>query len=146
MPPLNILKEMPKLTLLHDPHCSVSGDTLQALLLGGHHPAVRRISMPSDYLTERELRDLTGRLIGDPVDALVRRGRRYQRLGLELDGADAETVIGVLVEHPELLQRPILDDGTDVMIGRPPARAEAWAITGHVIDAPLGHEALLRAA
>ena len=39
----------------------------------------------------------------------------------------------MLLEHPALLQRPILDDGTAAMIGRPRSRAAAWAAAGRVV-------------
>lgn len=126
---------MPSLTLLHNPHCSTSVHALDALEAAGHEVEVRKYLLVKERLSEDELRELAGRLQGDPVDALVRRDATYKKLGLELDGADVDTVVATLVEHPALLQRPILDDGTAAMIGRPRARAAAWAEAGKVVDA-----------
>lgn len=126
---------MPSLTLLHNPHCSTSVHALDALEAAGHEVEVRKYLLVRERLSEDELRELAGRLQGDPVDALVRRDATYKKLGLELDGADVDTVVATLVEHPALLQRPILDDGTAAMIGRPRARAAAWAEAGKVVDA-----------
>lgn len=145
MAPLSLLGDSPDLTLHHDPNCAVSQDVLAALQLGGVHAHVRRYGMASEAPTRAELRELAGRLVGDPVDALVRRSARYAELGLDLGGADSETVIEVLGAHPELLQCPILDDGTAAMLGTSLERAEAWAITGHVIDTPAS-DPLLHAA
>ncbi|MBJ7472924.1 MAG: hypothetical protein JHD16_16575 [Solirubrobacteraceae bacterium] len=135
MAPLNLLSTLPQLTLLHDPDSATSEYALQALQLGCHRFDVRRTDLAGTTLTEPELRDVAARLTGDPVDALVRRDSRYRSLGLDLDGADTNTVVATLVEHPELLVAPILDDGTAAMIGRPRERSEAWAVTGHVVDA-----------
>lgn len=126
---------MPSLTLLHNPHCSTSVHALDALEAAGHEVEVRKYLLVKERLSEDELRELAGRLQGDPVDALVRRDANYKKLGLELDGADVDTVVATLVEHPALLQRPILDDGTAAMIGRPRARAAAWAEAGKVVEA-----------
>lgn len=126
---------MPSLTLLHNPHCSTSVHALDALEAAGHEVDVRKYLLVKERLNEGELRALAGRLQGDPVDALVRRDANYKKLGLELDGADVDTVVATLVAHPALLQRPILDDGTAAMIGRPRARAAAWAAAGKVVDA-----------
>ncbi len=123
------------LTLLHNPHCSTSVHALEALEGAGHEVAVRKYLLKVERLDEAELRELAGRLQGDPVDALVRRDATYKKLGLELDGADTDTVVATLVEHPALLQRPILDDGKAAMIGRPRDRAAAWAQAGHVVEA-----------
>lgn len=122
------------LTLLHNPHCSTSVHALEALQDAGRDVEARRYLLVAERLDEEELRALAGRLQGDPVDALVRRDATYDKLGLDLDGADVDAVVAALVEHPALLQRPILDDGTTAMIGRPRSRAAAWAATGRVVD------------
>ncbi|MEH3054840.1 MAG: hypothetical protein PGN13_12690 [Patulibacter minatonensis] len=146
MAPLNILPSHP-LTLFHDPASPASEYALEALHMGCQQFDVRRIDHTTSAPSADELRDLAGRLVGDPVDALVRRGARYDRLGIDLDGAGLETVLTTLAAHPELLSAPILDDGTEVMIGHRLERAEAWAITGHVVDArSYGDASVLRAA
>ena len=124
---------MPTLTLLHNPHCSTSVHALDALEAAGHDVQVRRYLLVSERLDADELRSLAGRLEGDPVDALVRRDKTYAGLGLDLDGADIETVVATLVANPQLLQRPILDDGTSAVIGRPRDRARAWAQSGRAV-------------
>lgn len=126
---------MAELTLLHNPNCSTSVHALDALEAAGHEVTIRKYLLVKERLNEAELRDLASRLQGDPVDALVRRDANYKKLGLALDGADLETVVSTLVAHPALLQRPILDDGTAAMIGRPRSRAAAWAAAGKVVDA-----------
>ncbi len=85
---------------------------------------VRKYLLVAERLSEAEVRSLAERLQGDPVDTLIRRDKKYRDLGLEADGLDLDAVVAILVEHPALLQRPILDDGTNVG-DRPPARAPA---------------------
>ncbi|PTL59488.1 arsenate reductase family protein [Paraconexibacter algicola] len=120
------------LTLLHNPHCSTSVHALDALEDAGHEVTVRKYLLVKERLDEDELRSLATRLVGDPVDALIRRDATYKKLGLEADGWDAEQVVATLVEHPSLLQRPILDDGERAQIGRPRSRAAEWAQAGRV--------------
>jgi arsenate reductase (glutaredoxin) len=125
----------PSLTLLHNPHCSTSVHALDALRDAGHEVAIRRYLLVKERLDEAELRSLAQRLQGDPPDALIRRDAKYKELGLDADGLPVDDVVAILVQHPALLQRPILDDGTAAMIGRPRARAAAWAAAGRVVDA-----------
>jgi arsenate reductase len=125
---------VPTLTLLHNPNCSTSVHALDALTEAGHDVQVRKYLLVAERLDEAELTSLAARLIGDPVDALVRRDKTYADLGLDLDGADAATVIATLVEHPKLLQRPILDDGNAAAIGRPRDRAARWAAAGRATE------------
>src|SRR4051794_33998563 len=107
------------LTLLHNPHCSTSVHALEALQAAGHDVAVRKYLLVAERLDAHELRSLAERLVGDPPDALIRRDRQYEELGLDADGLGIDEVVQILVEHPKLLQRPILDDGRSAMIGRP---------------------------
>lgn len=121
-----------KLTLLHNPHCPTSVHALDVLQAAGHDVRVRKYLLVKERLTADELRSLAGRLRGDPVDALIRRDKKYADLGLQADGLGVEEVVAILVEHPALLQRPILDDGTAAMIGRPRSRPADWAAAGRV--------------
>lgn len=125
---------MPTLTLLHNRHCPTSVHALDALEAAGHEVTVRNYLLVAERLSEDELRSLAKRLVGDPVDALIRRDKQYGDLGLDADGWDVEQVVATLREHPSLLQRPILDDGTHAMIGRPRSRAAAWAQAGAVAE------------
>ncbi len=95
--------------------------------------SVRKYLLVAERLNEDELRSLASRLVGDPVDALIRRDKKYSDLGLDADGLGIEEVVAILVEHPALLQRPILDDGTNVVIGRPRERQRAWATAGRAV-------------
>jgi arsenate reductase len=121
------------LTLLHNPHCSTSVHALDALEAAGHDVTVRKYLLVKERLSEDELRSLASRLVGDPPDALIRRDKKYETLGLSVDGYGVEEVVAILVEHPALLQRPILDDGERAMIGRPRSRAAEWAAAGRVV-------------
>lgn len=126
---------MPVLTLLHNPHCPTSVRALEALDAAGHDVTVRKYLLVAERLDEDELRSLVSRVTGDPVDALIRRDKKYKDLGLNADGLGPDDVVAILQEHPALLQRPILDDGTDVVIGRPRDRQAAWAATGRAVVA-----------
>jgi arsenate reductase (glutaredoxin) len=127
------MSEAPQLTLLHNPHCSTSVHALDALENAGHDVTVRRYLLVAERLNADELRSLAERLQGDPPDALIRRDKQYEALGLQADGLGIDEVVEILVEHPKLLQRPILDDGAAAMIGRPRSRAAAWAEAGRVV-------------
>jgi arsenate reductase len=123
------------LTLLHNPHCSTSVYALEALDRAGRTVNIRKYLLVGERLSEDELRSLARRLVGDPPDALIRRDKAYTELGIDADGMGPDEVAAFLAEHPSSLQRPILDDGTVAMFGRPRSRADAWAATG-TVNAP----------
>lgn len=109
---------MAELTLFHNPKCSTSRKVDEALTAAGvDHDVVL-------YLKDAPSRGDLERIIGhldDPVADLVRKDKRFGELGLDAtDYVTADAVIALLVEHPELLQRPILETSTRAAIGRPP--------------------------
>jgi arsenate reductase len=59
-------------------------------------------------------------ILDTPVAELVRRDKRFDELKLKADGYTAkEAVIDLLLEHPELMQRPIVIRGERAVIARP---------------------------
>ena len=61
--------------------------------------------------------------IPDPPADLVRKDKRFEELGLHAaDYTDREAVIDLLVEHPELMQRPVVFRGEQAVIARPKER------------------------
>lgn len=65
-------------------------------------------------------------MLDAPPGDLVRKDRRFKELGLESSNyTAAEAVVALLLEHPELMQRPIIVRGGRALIARPPERLEA---------------------
>jgi arsenate reductase (glutaredoxin) len=112
------------LTLFHNPACGTSRKVLAAVTDRGISVAV--VEYLKHPLSAADLRDLTGRLDGDVAD-LVRKDPYFKELGLDPDDyTTTAAVVDLLVEHPRLMQRPLLDDGTTVVIARPVEAAEAF--------------------
>ncbi|AIR89912.1 arsenate reductase (glutaredoxin) [Pseudomonas cremoricolorata] len=109
---------MPELTLYHNPRCSKSRAALELLEARGLAPTVvRYLETPPDAAT---LRDLLGRL-GISARQLLRTGEdEYKALNLADASLDEEALIAAMVEHPKLIERPILRAGERAIIGRPP--------------------------
>jgi arsenate reductase len=58
--------------------------------------------------------------IPDEPAELVRKDKRFGELGLDADDyVTRETVIALLLEHPELMQRPVVFKGDEALIARP---------------------------
>ena len=78
---------------------------------------VRYLKTPPDEAT---LRDIVAKL-EDPVENLVRKDAHFKKLELNEDDyvGDADAVVAILVEHPKLLQRPVIVTDAVAIIGRP---------------------------
>jgi arsenate reductase (glutaredoxin) len=65
-------------------------------------------------------------MLEGPVADLVRKDKRFKELGLDAaDYTSKKAVVGLLLEHPELMQRPIVIRGKRAIIARPPEKLEA---------------------
>jgi len=90
--------------------------------LGVDADVVLYIETPPDAET---LRAIIAKL-EDPVTDLVRRDSLWKKLGLTDDDARTdEQVIGLLVRHKQLLQRPVVVTPEKAIIGRPKERVRA---------------------
>jgi len=119
---------MAVLTLFHNPRCSNSRKALAALeASGADFDTVLYLKEPP---SRAELDQLVRRLDGDVAD-LVRKDDRFKQLGLDkADYTEAAAVVDLLVEHPELMQRPLLDTGDRAVIARPPEPTVAAVLDG----------------
>ncbi len=87
--------------------------------LGVEVDIVNYIQTPPDADT---LRSIIAKLEDEPT-ALVRRDSMWKKLGLtEDDAATEEQIVELLVEHKQLLQRPVVVTADTAIIGRPKER------------------------
>ena len=63
-------------------------------------------------------------LPGEPAE-LVREDSHFKQLGLSIDDYETpEAVVELLLEHPKLMQRPVVVRGNRAVIARPPKLVE----------------------
>jgi arsenate reductase len=101
----------------HNPSCSKSRGALDILAERGvEHDVVEYLQAPPDRASLERIVDTVG---GAP-EALVRKDARFEELGLSAaDYTTREAVIELLLEHPELMQRPVIFRGERAVIARP---------------------------
>lgn len=111
---------MSQLTLFHNPRCSKSRGALELLEARGLSPQiVRYLETPS---SAAELKVLLGKL-GMTARQLLRTGEEeYKALGLDDPQLSETQLIQAMVEHPKLIERPILVVGDKAVVGRPPEK------------------------
>ncbi|MGC5704221.1 arsenate reductase (glutaredoxin) [Pseudomonas sp. NFXW11] len=111
---------MTDLTLYHNPRCSKSRGALELLEQRGLAPTlVRYLETP---LNAAQLRSLLAKL-GLGARQLLRTGEdEYKALNLADSSLSEEQLIDAMVQHPKLMERPILEAGNKAIIGRPPEK------------------------
>lgn len=65
-------------------------------------------------------------MLEGPAADLVRKDKRFSELGLKgEDYVDQKQIVALLLEHPELMQRPIVITGNRAIIARPAEKLTA---------------------
>ena len=108
---------MGDIRIYHNPACSHSRGALQILEERTTDPeVVLYLETPPSTAELERLLDL----LEDPPADLVRKDKRFAELGLvESDYQTREQVVAILVEHPELMQRPIIVKSNRAVLARP---------------------------
>jgi arsenate reductase len=109
-------------TIFHNPQCSTSTKVVgMADELGADVDLVLYLKEPP---TREKLTWLVKHLLGSKPADLVRKDPFFESLGLDPDDYTTQkAVVDLLLEHPRLMQRPVLVKGDRVVIGRPVDRA-----------------------
>ena len=106
---------MAKVTIYHNPRCTKSRQTLQLLKDKGIEPTV--VEYLKEPLGKTALNKLIKQLDVSAKDLI----RRSDLKKLELDApASDSAAINLMIEHPVLMERPIVTNGTAARMGRPP--------------------------
>ena len=107
------------ITIYHNNRCSKSRDTLALLKEKGIEPKiVAYLETPPDAAT---LRGLLKKLGLADARALMRKGEdEYKALNLAEPALTQDALINAMVANPKLIERPIVVNGNQAALGRPP--------------------------
>ena len=76
-------------------------------------------------LTEKKLRDLIKKMGINPRELLRTSETIYRELELGKKDFSDDQIIALMAEHPDLIQRPIVERGDRVVLGRPVENVKA---------------------
>lgn|SRR5690606_16610679 len=106
------------LVIYHNPRCSKSRQTLALLEEQGKTPrVVEYLKTPPDAATLKRILASLGK---SPRDIMRHKEEPYKTLGLDDPGLTDDQLVAAMVEHPILIERPIVVAGDRAAIGRPP--------------------------
>jgi arsenate reductase len=107
-----------KITIYQKPTCSKCRETLA--LLNENGAEFESVNYYETPLTKDELRDLINKL-GIPAKELLRKGEEvYRALNIKPDEIAEDELIGLMIAHPDLMQRPIVVRCDRAVVARPP--------------------------
>ena len=111
---------MMDVTIHHNPRCGTSRRTLELIRGAGIEPrVVEYLRTPPSH---EELRRLLHAAGLRPRDALRAKETAYAELGLDSPAMSDDDLLSVMVEHPILIERPLVESPLGVRLCRPAER------------------------
>ena len=101
----------------HNPDCGTSRNTLQMIREAGEEPVV--IEYLDTGWTRPQLQALFAAADLTPREALRETKSPAEELGLLQDGVNDETILAAMLDHPVLVNRPIVCSPKGVRLCRP---------------------------
>ena len=100
----------------HNPRCSTSRNALQMLKDKGVEPEL--VLYMSEPLLPEELQDLLDKLDMDALDLIRTKEKIWKEEFADKELSEDELIF-CMIEHPQLMERPILENGDHARVGRP---------------------------
>lgn len=109
---------MSTVTIYHNPRCSKSRQTLALLEEQGIQPqVVEYLKTPPSSETLSHILKALGK---KPAELLRSSEAEYKELGLKQFAGSDQELIDLMIQHPKLIERPIVIKGEQARVGRPP--------------------------
>lgn len=103
----------------HNPRCQKSREALALLSEKGIEPEI--VLYMKEPLTPNDLENLLSKLDME-ADDLIRKKEGVWKEEFSDKELSEEELILSMIEYPQLMERPILENGNKAKIGRPPAQ------------------------
>ena len=81
--------------------------------------AYDKVNYYNEPLSRKKLTELLRKMNMKPRDLLRKSEAVYKEFGLAEDKFSDSELIALMIEHPDLIQRPIVERGARAVLGRP---------------------------
>jgi len=104
-------------TIFHNPKCGTSRNVVAMVRAAGYEPRV--IEYLQTGWTAQALKDLLAEMGKRPADVLRSKGTPAEDLGLLKDAVSDDALLAAMIEHPILVERPIVRTPKGTVLARP---------------------------
>lgn len=105
--------------LYHNPRCQKSREALQLLHDKGLEPEL--VLYMKEPLVPHDLEELLGKLHIPAIDLVRVKEKVWKDEFVDKELTDDEVLLA-MIEYPQLMERPILENGERAVVGRPPEK------------------------
>ena len=108
------------ITILHNPRCSKSRQTLELLIKQGIKPVINQYLITPP--TVEKIKEILKKLGYTPRDLMRKKEDAYIEYNLDNQTLSDDYLIDFMSKHPILIERPIVLTNEKAAIGRPPEK------------------------
>lgn len=108
---------MADVTIYHKPTCTTCRQAIQVLKDSGK--PFKTVNYYEQPFTRAQLKGLLKKAGLSPRDILRTKEDDYKELGLAKKNLSEDELIDMMVKHPDLIQRPIVEKGERAILARP---------------------------
>ena len=106
-----------KVTIYQKPTCTTCRQTVKLVEESGQE--FETVNYYETPFSRTALAALLKRAGLSPKEVLRTKEEIYKKLKLGEKALSDEDLLGLMVKHPDLIQRPLVDDGSSVILARP---------------------------
>jgi arsenate reductase (glutaredoxin) len=114
---------MAHITIYQKPTCSTCRQAVQLLKESGK--PFTAVNYYEQSFTKRQLKSLLKKAGLSPKDVLRTKEDLYKELGLAKKDLSDDALLDLMVQHPDLIQRPIVEKGEQAILARPAESVKA---------------------
>lgn len=107
------------ITIYHNPRCRKSREGL--LILENSGKNFKIIKYLENLLSKEELEEILIKLEIEPID-LVRKSEKIWKEQFKGKELSKDDIVDAMVNHPKLIERPIVINNEEAVIGRPSSK------------------------
>ena len=109
-----------KITIYQKPTCTTCRQVFKTLQESGVD--FNSVNYYTDPLTKSKIKDLLKKMGISAAELLRTKEDIYKQLGLAKKDLGSEEIMDLMVKHPDLIQRPIVEKGNKAILARPAER------------------------
>jgi len=109
---------MPKITVYEKPTCTTCRKVAKALTENGQD--FEKVNYYVDPFSKSKLQSLLKKMKIRPSELLRKNEKVYKDLKFKEKSYTENQILDLMIKHPDLVQRPIVEKGSKAILARPP--------------------------
>ena len=111
---------MPKITVYEKPTCTSCRKVAKAFIENGI--TFEKVNYYVEPFSKSKLQSLLKKMKMKPSELLRKNEKAYKDLKIKEKNYTEKQILDLMIKHPDLIQRPIVEKGAKAIVARPPER------------------------